>query len=215
MTKKPTPTRLSRDESRGVTVEKLKAAALGEFSSVGFGGASVDRICEAAGYSRGAFYANYKTKQDLLLDLLGEYNAAEIADWRAIIDSAHDMESIYANMAARFERYVAKADWGIFAIEVMLHARRNEAFAATYRGYQEAMMASVTQALTLMFEKAGRLPPAPVTDLALALRSYTMGLSLDYGLHSDHGDPHMASTLLVIFLRGLITQGRNSELPPG
>ncbi|HEX8605028.1 MAG TPA: TetR/AcrR family transcriptional regulator [Pseudoduganella sp.] len=205
-------TRLSRDESRGVTIEKLKAAALGEFAGVGFAGASVDRICEAAGYSRGAFYANYKTKQDLLLDLLDQYNAAEIADWRTVIDSAQDMESIYVDMAARFERYVAKADWGILAVEVMLHARRNEVFAKSYRTYQEAMMANVTQALALMFEKAGRRPPAPLADLALAMRSYTTGLSLDYGLHSAHSDPHTASTLLVIFLRGLLAQGRSIEI---
>jgi AcrR family transcriptional regulator len=208
MTHKPNPTRLTRDESRGLTIEKLKAAALGEFARAGFAGASVDRICEAAGYSRGAFYANYKTKQDLLLDLLSEYNAGEIAEWRSTIDSAHDMESIYADMAARFERYVSKADWGIFAVEVMLQARRNAEFAVSYRAYQEEMMASVTQALAMMFDKAGRLPPAPVADLAMALRSYTTGLSLDYGLHSTHGDPHTASTLLTIFLRGLIAQGR-------
>ncbi|WP_156895502.1 TetR/AcrR family transcriptional regulator [Massilia putida] len=70
---------------------KLKAAALGECDRVGFACASVDRICEAAGYTRGAFYANYKTKQELLLDLLSEYHAAEIAGWRSTIASAHDM----------------------------------------------------------------------------------------------------------------------------
>lgn len=207
MTQKPIPTRLTRDESRGVTIEKLKAAALGELARVGFAGVSVDRICAAAGYSRGAFYANYKTKQDLLLDLLSGYHTAEIAEWRSAIDSAHDMESIYAAMASRFERYISKADWGIFAVEVMLQAGRSADFASSYRAYREEMMASVTQALAMMFEKAGRLPPAPVADLATAMRSYITGLSLDYGLHSAHSDPHTASTLLTIFLRGLIAQG--------
>ena len=216
MTQKPIPSRLTRDESRGVTIERLKSAALGEFARGGFAGASVDRICEAAGYSRGAFYANYKTKQDLLLDLLSDYNTSEVANWLSSIDSAHDMDTVYADMAARFERYVAKADWGLFAVEMMLQARRNADFAAAYRVYQEKLLGDVARALTLMFGKAGRLPPAPVAELATALRSYTTGLSLDYGLHTAGGDPRAASGLLTLFLRCLIAQGAVAgERQPG
>jgi AcrR family transcriptional regulator len=200
-------TRLTRDESRTITIEKLKAAALTEFARLGFAGASVDRISEAAGYSRGAFYANYKTKQDLLLDLLNEYNAGEIDQWRSLIGSAHDMEAIYADMGARFESYVAKAEWGMFAVEVLLQAKRSPEFADKYRVYQEALMDSVAQALGMMFEKAGRRPPVPILDLAAALRSYTTGLSLDYGVSASRNNPHTASTLLTLFLRGLIAQG--------
>lgn len=200
--------RLTRDESRSITIDKLKAAALTEFARLGFAGASVDRICEAAGYSRGAFYANYKTKQDLLLDLLSQYNAGEITEWRSVIGTARDMETIYADMGARFETYLAKAEWGMFAVEVMLQAKRNAAFAHSYRVYQEALMDNVAQALGLMFEKAGRQPPAPIAELAAALRSYTTGLSLDFGISAGGQQPQTASTLLTLFLRGLIAQGR-------
>ncbi len=62
----------------------------------------------------------------------------------------------------------------------MLQARLNAKFAESHRAYQEEMMASVTQALSMMFEKAGRQPPAPVADLTAAMRSDTTGLSLDY-----------------------------------
>lgn len=117
------------------------------------------------------------------------------------------MDSIYADMAARFERYVSKADWGVFAVEMMLQARRNADFAVTYQAYQEKIMDDVARALSLMFDKAGRRPPAPVAGLATALRSYATGLSLEYSLHSAHRDPKAASTLLTLFLRGLVAQG--------
>jgi AcrR family transcriptional regulator len=203
--------RLTRDESRGITIEKLKAAALTEFARLGYAGASVDRICEAAGYSRGAFYANYNTKQDLLLDLLNQYNASEIAEWRSVLDSAADMEEIYADMGARFNTYLHRAEWGLFVVEVMLQAKRSATFAESYRRYQDALLASVTQALALMFDKAGRHPPAPVADLAAALRSYSTGLSLDCSIDSGAGaaaTPHAASALLILFLRGMIALGQ-------
>jgi AcrR family transcriptional regulator len=200
-------TRLTREEARAITIEKLKAAALSEFARVGFAGASVDRISEAAGFSRGAFYANYKSKQDLLLELLSEYNAGEILEWRSLISGAHDMEAIYGTMGKRFETYVNKAEWGMFAVEVMLHAKRNPDFANNYRVYQKVLMDNVAQALAMMFEKAARHPPMPVADLATALRSYTTGLSLDFSISAGTAKPRTASKLLILFLRTLIAQG--------
>jgi hypothetical protein len=52
--------RLSREQSRDLTQHKPRQSPLSEFATSGFAGASFDRIAEAAGFSRGAFYAIYK-----------------------------------------------------------------------------------------------------------------------------------------------------------
>jgi AcrR family transcriptional regulator len=62
--------RISRTESQILTRSKLLAAAEVEFSRLGFEGAAVDKITEKAGYSRGAFYANFKSKEELFLTLV-------------------------------------------------------------------------------------------------------------------------------------------------
>ena len=61
--------RMSRQESRDLTRLRLREAARAEFSRYGVAGASIDRITEEAGYSRGAFYSNYGSKLDLALEL--------------------------------------------------------------------------------------------------------------------------------------------------
>jgi AcrR family transcriptional regulator len=45
------------------TRAKLVRAAYGVFIKDGFAGASIDDVAEKAGYSRGAFYANFEDKE--------------------------------------------------------------------------------------------------------------------------------------------------------
>jgi AcrR family transcriptional regulator len=56
---------------RAATRERLLAAAKHAFAERGINGAAVEDICEAAGFTRGAFYSNFAGKKELLVTLLG------------------------------------------------------------------------------------------------------------------------------------------------
>src|SRR4051794_29366032 len=73
------PVRLSRTESKAQTRAALLAAAERVFAAKGFHGATVEDIAEQAGFTRGAFYANFHDKADLLLTLLDEQSRARLA----------------------------------------------------------------------------------------------------------------------------------------
>jgi AcrR family transcriptional regulator len=51
--------RLTREESQALTRERILQAAGDVVARDGYDGASVDRIADAAGYSKGAFYSNF------------------------------------------------------------------------------------------------------------------------------------------------------------
>lgn len=51
---------------RGRTRNRLLDAAVEVFAERGVEGATVELICERAGFSRGAFYSNFSTKEELL-----------------------------------------------------------------------------------------------------------------------------------------------------
>jgi AcrR family transcriptional regulator len=75
--------RLTREQSRANTRERLLAAARGVFARRGFHGASVEEIASEAGFSTGALYSNFDGKQDLFLVLMEreiDEHAREIAD---------------------------------------------------------------------------------------------------------------------------------------
>ena len=56
--------------SRSVTRDRLLDAAGEVFAERGVAGASVEEVCERAGYTRGAFYSNFATKDELVVALL-------------------------------------------------------------------------------------------------------------------------------------------------
>lgn len=58
---------MEMSKKRSQTQERLIEAALEVFAKTGVAGASVEQICEAAGFTRGAFYSNFDSKDALLL----------------------------------------------------------------------------------------------------------------------------------------------------
>ena len=60
----------------------LEAAAL-VFAEVGLDGATVEAVCERAGFTRGAFYSNFESKDELFLELAGTVSAERLAAVRA------------------------------------------------------------------------------------------------------------------------------------
>src|SRR5437588_10908548 len=63
--------RLTREQSKANTRERLLDAARGVFARSGFHGAAVEEIASEAGYSTGALYSNFDGKEDLFLALMG------------------------------------------------------------------------------------------------------------------------------------------------
>src|SRR6202011_5908524 len=67
-------TRPTRDDTR----DKLFEAAARMFEEQGIGGASVEAIAAAAGFTRGAFYSNFKSKDELIIAMLEDHVAQSI-----------------------------------------------------------------------------------------------------------------------------------------
>jgi AcrR family transcriptional regulator len=62
-------TRPTRDD----TCEKLFEAAARVFEEQGIGGASIEAIAAAAGFTRGAFYSNFKSKDELIIAMIEDH----------------------------------------------------------------------------------------------------------------------------------------------
>ena len=64
--------------TRDNTCEKLFEAAARVFEEEGIGGASIEAIAAAAGFTRGAFYSNFKSKDELIIAMLEDHVAQSI-----------------------------------------------------------------------------------------------------------------------------------------
>ena len=75
-------TRPTRDDTR----EKLFEAAARVFEEQGIGGASIEAIAAAAGFTRGAFYSNFKSKDELIIAMLEDHVEQSIGRIRDLLD---------------------------------------------------------------------------------------------------------------------------------
>lgn len=191
--------RMTQLERRAATRGKLRTAARVAFARQGYGAVSIDGLTEAAGYSRGAFYANYASKQELLLELLAEVHESEIRAWEQLASEADDADGMFAAMEVRFNEFSRRKDWWLLQGELQLHAQRDAEFGAKYQQYSQEVMGKVEAMLATC---AGRIAGGLVLDTrlaALALRALSLGIMFETTQHSDPGK------VLVIVMRGLLS----------
>src|SRR3984885_14885837 len=92
--------RLTREQSKDQTRQRLLDAAQAIFMKKGFVAASVEDIAEAAGYTRGAFYSNFRSKPELFLELLRCDHEEMQADLDSIFVEGATREAMEARVLA-------------------------------------------------------------------------------------------------------------------
>jgi AcrR family transcriptional regulator len=83
--------RLTREQSKAHTRERLLTAARSVFARNGFHGASVDEVASEAGFSTGALYSNFGGKEDLFLALMEREIEAHAREISAAVQARHSV----------------------------------------------------------------------------------------------------------------------------
>ena len=138
---------------REATRQKLLDAAAQVFAEVGLDAASVEAICERAGFTRGAFYSNFETKDELFLELAGNVARERVAGGaqpraRARGRAARSTRcpTIALDIVQRVLDVSADDRLGVLLMsEIRIHALRNPQLAAAYLAQEDEMRRSVAQ----------------------------------------------------------------------
>ncbi|EWT02233.1 TetR family transcriptional regulator [Intrasporangium oryzae NRRL B-24470] len=177
---------------RQATRDRVLEAASEVFAERGFHGASVEDICERAGFTRGAFYSNFSSKDDLVLELSTRHAQALVDRIRSAASrpeaSPEDvLTDVFASLA---DEPLRKDRWLVLTTEFTLHAIRDAkartAWAEQQRRIRDALIAVVDETV----DQRGITLPMPTeifvrAAMALANGSMTQQLvepgSLDAG----------------------------------
>jgi len=168
--------RMTRSEIQAQTRERLLLSAHQVFARSGYGGTSVDAIAAEAGYSKGAFYSNFATKEAIVLELLERYGNEEMETFRRIMALAP--ADARKALARWLDEIHPDEDWALLEIELALHARRNPEFAKRFYAIEQRLTEFHAQWIEDLFAQRGRKPPIDPVDLSLALRTLSCGVYL-------------------------------------
>ncbi len=150
---------------RTETRKRLLTAAYQVFAEEGFGRASVERVCERAGFTRGAFYSNFTSLDELFLAMWEQRSAAMIAGVRATLDSVSVEGG--ADIRAAVERLdramPIDEDWFRITAEFTSHALRTPGLRKVMAEREEAIVAALMPTIVAALARVGRTVPDPAT----------------------------------------------------
>lgn len=195
---KPARTRPTRGEVR----DRILDAALEVFAAEGFAGATIDAIGQAAGFTKGAVYSNFGSKDELFLALLdrqfelrGELIATAFD--RGGGDTAATAEALSRVMLDSIRDHT---DYHIVFIEYWLRAVRDPELRQRLIARRSA---AVDEALHIV-ENAGAAPSSPdLSGLAQLVVTVTAGIAMEEVLRPGAVPPEMFARLIAALLESV------------
>jgi AcrR family transcriptional regulator len=188
------PRRLSRTERKAATREQLLEAAGRVFARKGYGGASVDDIAEEAGFTVGALYSNFPSKQDLFLAAFERHCDQDLAQLQTIMRGRGTLQQRLEAYSGQFVELTEEhRQWWLLSTELWLYAQRNPDARARMAVLQRKTRAIVADALQREADRQGRPLQAPASELAAAVIALWRGL-----LQQRMLDPEAVSAAALI-----------------
>jgi AcrR family transcriptional regulator len=171
----------TRAERQAQTRTELVDAAERLFASQGFHATSLDQVADAAGYTKGAVYSNFVSKEDLFLAVYERRVERYLPEVRrTLAEAAEARDALIALTAAHSERREREPDGWLcvfleFWTHVLRHREHRERFAAIHRRYVDAFAEGVERWAA---ERGAELP-LDAHRLTTALTVMATGLGLE------------------------------------
>ncbi|MCY1280163.1 pyrimidine utilization regulatory protein R [compost metagenome] len=197
--------RLTRAQQQAQTRERLLAAAEVVFSRLGYGGASIELVASEAGYSKGAVYSNFPSKDALFLELLRVHMERDFQEQEQIVGMS--AEEVIQESSRWLKSMHSRINLPALTMELQLHARRSPEFAKDFYALQEQKFTIVAHILTKYFAARSAKLPADAMDLARTIDALSHGLSLQRPLR-EPGTINEAGRMIADLLEILVASGR-------
>jgi len=163
---------------RAMTREHLLDAAEIVFTRHGFHGSSLDEVAATAGFTKGAVYSNFKSKDDLFLALLDDREARQAAALREELARGPRPRAEGLPRVGELISDNWNGGWNLLYLEFVLYAARNPdartRLAASARKVHEA----VEQMMDSEFARSGAAPPFPTSLMATIAIALFSGLGV-------------------------------------
>jgi AcrR family transcriptional regulator len=199
---KPPRTRPTRVEVR----DRILDAASKVFAAEGFAGATIDAIGQAAGFTKGAVYSNFGSKDELFLALLDrevEHRGEQIA---TALEDGGDIPAAARSLSRSVLESVREhADYYVLFVEYWLRAVRDPELRG--RLIERRRTAATEQADNFAASAAHLTSGRQLADLAQLVVTVNLGIAMEEVLRPGTIDPDLLARLITALLESAAVQG--------
>jgi AcrR family transcriptional regulator len=202
-----------RSARKAATRTKLLQAAARVYAAHGFAGATLDDVAEEAGLTKGAVYGHFGSKDNLLVALMDEYLAAEIAEQVALFDRH---ETTWKRPLAGSDQWMheldATPDAFRLLIEFWLAAGRDERLRARFAAGLETLRQMFAGFATDSAVDAGTgTSPEAARHFANVMLGLSVGLGMIRVVDREQLSPALLGTAVSVLIRGIERDGELRE----
>ena len=203
--------RLTREDSRERTTQRLLAAARKLIAKRGLSDTTLDDIAEDAGYTRGAFYSNFSSKGDLFIELLRRDHEATSAQLRALREDSLSLEYIQQRIREIYSQMYRTNETFMNWTEARVHAARDAKFQVKLDALLLERRAEAAELIEYLYGRVGITPPLAPTAVAMGVNGLFEGVKLT--LLASPGDmtSEDAESVVALFVNSLVRAARAHE----
>lgn len=196
--------RLTRKEKKEQTRTCLLHSAAKVFARSGMHGASVDDVAEEAGFTKGAVYANFASKEELFLAMVDEKFAGRVADIEKVTADGAPVLHQAQEAGGDFARYLDEdPEWQRLFVELCAYAGRNPEFRARLAERYRGVRGMIAGAYARRIEELENPSPVPVEEIATMTFAMANGFALEKLIEPDAVDDELYGRMLSIFFLGI------------
>jgi AcrR family transcriptional regulator len=202
-----------RSARRARTREALLEAAARVYARRGFAGATLEEVAAEAGFTKGAVYAHFGSKENLLLALVEEYFAGQIAEQLALFDRDRaTWERPLAGSERWMERLQERPERFRLFVELWAYSQRDERVRARLAGALAVLRATFARFAAESAADAGFDTPAAVSEqFANLMLGISLGLSMLRLTEPDAVPVGLLGTSLSVLIRATESSAHAQE----
>lgn len=149
---------------RAATRRRLADAAIPIFAARGVEAATVEEICDAAGFTRGAFYSNFESKDELCVEVMRGIAMSTSQAAEAVISSSN-APTIPEALSVFFATSPNDRDAILVMAELRLYVVRHPSLRKPFADLHREAMKAFTQIIDAALATRGMRTSMPTSDL--------------------------------------------------
>jgi len=173
-------TRMCQEERTRATRRKLLDAAKRIFAKDGFEAARLEDIAAQAGYTRGAFYANFESKEDIFFALFEEWVRERIESITTAIRSQSDPVKKLAALRTHYAELATDRSLVLISMEFKLFALRHPEAHARLRSRHRRIRASFAELFSELMRELDKTISIAYPAASACLGAVAQGLLLEH-----------------------------------
>jgi AcrR family transcriptional regulator len=182
----------------------------------GIEGASLDEVAQSAGFTKGAVYANFSSKEELFLAMLDAHFDARLAELDRILSTEADPDE-QAREAAQglMDTLAREPERHRLFFEFAVHAARNDGFRVQLVERYRLLRERLADLLAQRVERLGIDPVVPPAEVAAMTFAMANGIALERLLEPEAVPDTLFAEMIATFFTGLRARAVAPPPPAG